>query len=151
MNAAASEWASLLPLFLAFLIGVLGLVAVLSGWRVLARRFPVVGEAEGERFHFASAKMGRVPWFPVNFGGCLILTVGRGGLSLSSYLPFRFFCPAFFLPWAAVESVEDRSTALSRRTMVRIKGSPIWLAIRGAAGQSIAAMFARTRGDEQPR
>ncbi|MEO5701231.1 MAG: hypothetical protein ABIS17_00980 [Casimicrobiaceae bacterium] len=150
MNAATSEWALLLPLFLAFLIAVLGLVAVLSGWRLLARRFPVAGETEGERFHFASAKMGRVPWFPVNYGGCLILTVGRTGLSLSSYLPFRFFCPAFFIPWAAVESAEDRSTALSRRTVVRIKGTSIWLAIRGSAGQSIAAMFARTR-DQQSR
>lgn len=140
----ALEWRWILPLF-AFVFGVAGLMAVLSGWRTLARRFPAVKAADGERFHFASAKMGRVAWFPVNYGGCLIVTVGPAGLSVSIYLPLRFFCPEFFIPWTAVESVEDRSTALSRRTVVRIRGSSIWIALRGSAGESVAATFAHSK------
>jgi hypothetical protein len=138
-----SHW--FLPLFVVGLLGIAGLLAILSGWRTLAKRFPPVTQVDGERFHFASAKMGLVSWFPVNYGGCLIITVGRTGLSVSIYLPFRYLCPEFFVPWSAVESVEERSSALSRRTVVRIRGSSVWFALRGTVGQSVSAMFSRTR------
>lgn len=137
------EW--VLALFLAFLLSVAALLAVASGWRSLARRFPSVTQVEGERFHFASAKLSRVPWFPVNYGGCLIVTVTPSGLAMSIYLPFRYLCPEFFVPWVQVESVEDRSTALSRRTVVRIRGSTVRIALRGTAGQSVSAMFDRAK------
>ena len=138
-----SAW--FVPLFFVMLLGIGALLAVASGWRTLSHRFPPVVQVEGQRFHFASAKMGRVPWFPVNYGGCLIITVTPTGLAISIYLPFRLLCPEFFVPWSQVESVEERATALSRRTVVRIRGSTIWLALRGSVGQSVSAMFARTR------
>ena len=134
-----------LPLFFILLLGIGALLTVASGWRTLAHRFPSVVQAEGERFHFASAKMGRVPWFPVNYGGCLIVTVAPTGLAISIYLPFRLLCPEFFIPWTQVESVEERASALSRRTVVRIRGSTVWLALRGTVGQSVSAMFARAQ------
>jgi hypothetical protein len=133
------------PLLLVMLFGIGALLTVASGWRTLSQRFPPVVQVEGERFHFASAKMGRVSWFPVNFGGCLIITVTPTGLAISIYLPFRLLCPEFFVPWSQVESVEERASALSRRTVVRIRGSTVWFALRGTAGQSVSAMFARTR------
>ena len=136
-----SEW--FLPLFFAMLLGVGILVTVASGWRTLSNRFPSVAQVEGERFHFASAKMGRVPWFPVNYGGILIVTITPTGLAISIYLPFRLLCPEFFIPWAQVESVEERASALSRRTVVRIRGSTVWLALRGTVGQRVSAMYAR--------
>lgn len=138
-----SEW--FLPLFFAVLLGIGALMTVASRWRTLSRRFPSVEQVEGERFHFASAKMSRVPWFPVNYGGCLIVTVTPSGLAVSIYLPFRFLCPEFFVPWAQVESVEERASALSRRTVVRIRGSSVRLALRGTVGQSVSAMFARVQ------
>ncbi len=133
------------PLFLAMVLGISALLAVASGWRSLARRFPPVEQVEGERFHFASAKMGRVPWFPVNYGGCLVVTVTPTGLAVSIYMPFRFLCPEFFVPWAQIESVQEQASALSRRTVVRIRGSSVWLSFRGTAGQSVLAMFTRMR------
>ena len=136
-----SEW--FLPLYFAMLLGVGALVTVASGWRTLSNRFPSVAQVEGERFHFASAKMGRVPWFPVNYGGILIVTVTPTGLAVSIYLPFRLLCPEFLIPWAQVESVEERASALSRRTVVRIRGSTVWLALRGTVGQRVSAMYAR--------
>ena len=134
------------PLFLAMLLGIAALLSVASGRRALARRFPAVTPIEGEQFHFASAKMGRVPWFPVNYGGCLIVTVTPKGLAVSIYMPFRLLCPEFFLPWTQVESVEDRPSALSHRTVVRIRGSSVWLSLRGAPGRSVSSMYARVRG-----
>ena len=138
-----SEW--FLPLFLAILLGMAALLTAASGWRTLSNRFPSVAQAEGERFHFASAKMGRVSWFPVNYGGCLIVTVAPAGLAVSIYLPFRLLCPEFFIPWTQVESVEERASALSRRTVVRIRGSTVWFALRGTVGQRVSAMFARVQ------
>ena len=138
------EW--FLPLFLALLFAIGALLTLGSGWRTLSHRFPAIDQVEGARFHFASAKMGRVPWFPVNYGGCLIVTVSPKGLALSTYLPFRFLCPEFFVPWTQVESVEERATALSRRTVVRIRGSPVRIAFRGTAGQGVMTMYARVRG-----
>jgi hypothetical protein len=142
-NGLQLEW--FLPLFFAALLGVGALLTVASGWRTLSHRFPSVAQVEGERFHFASAKIGRVPWFPVNYGGCLIVTVTPSGLAVSIYLPFRLLCPEFFVPWAQIESVEERASALSRRTVVRIRGSSVRLALRGTVGQSVSAMFARVR------
>jgi hypothetical protein len=81
----------------------------------------------------------------VNYGGCLIVTVAPAGLAVSIYLPFRLLCPDFFIPWTEVESVEERASALSRRTVVRIRGSSVWLALRGTVGQRAAAMFTRAR------
>lgn len=138
-----SEW--LLPLFFTLMLGIAALLTLASGWRTLSNRFPSAAQAEGERFHFASAKMGRVPWFPVNYGGCLIVTVTPTGLAVSIYLPFRLLCPEFFVPWTQVESVEERATALSRRTVVRIRGSTVWLALRGTVGLRVSAMFARVQ------
>lgn len=132
-----------LPLFFAMLLGISALLAVASGWRSLARRFPPVVQLDGERFHFASAKMGRVPWFPVNYGGCLVVTITSTGLAVSIYMPFRLLCPEFFVPWAQVESVQEQASALSRRTVVRIRGSSVWLSFRGAPGQRVLAMFTR--------
>lgn len=138
-----SDW--FVPLFMCLLLAIGALMTLASGWRSLARRFPSVAQTEGERFHFASAKMGRVSWFPVNYGGCLIVTITPTGLVISIYLPFRLLCPEFFVPWSQVEAVEERTTALSRRTVVKIRGSTVWLALRGTVGQSVSAMYARMR------
>ena len=136
------------PLFVIAMVSIGALLAVVSGWRTLAKRFPAKTQVDGERYYFASAKMGLVSWFPVNYGACLTITVGRNGLAMSIFVPFGFLCPALFIPWAEVESVEERSTALSRRTLVRIRGSSVWLALRGTVGQRAAAMFSSLRSED---
>lgn len=136
---------------LAFVAGVIGLfvsLPVLSGWRLLANRFPARPAAAGERFRFASAKMGRHPWFPVSYGGVLDVRVTAEGLALSVCQPFRLLCPDFFLPWSEVLSVKERVAFLSRRMVVSIRDSPVEIAFRGPAGNRVAAMFSRSQ-DEQ--
>lgn len=146
MNAAANpiafnpQW--FLPALVVGMVAVATLLAYLSGWRRLAKRFPPVAQIDGERFYFASAKMGMVPWFQINYGVCLIITVGRTGIYVSIFMPFRLLCPDFFLPWSAVEGVEEQSSALSRRMVVRIQGSPVTMALRGSLGHCVAATYA---------
>ena len=123
--------------------GVAFLLTIASGWRTLSSRFPSVAQFEGERFHFVSAKMGRVPWFLVNYGGFLVLTVAADGLVISAYWPFRILCPELFVPWAQIEGVEERASALSRRTVVRFLGTPVRLSIRGTPGLRVASTFSR--------
>lgn len=139
------QFQHVLPLFLAMLMAAMVALSFASGWRGLARRFPPVPLGEGQKFRFVSAKMGRVRWFPVNYGGSMILTVTPRGLAISSYMPLRFFCPEFFIPWAQVEAVEVRASALARRTIVHIRGSSTWLSFRGTPGQSVLAMYERVR------
>ena len=139
---------NVLPLFLFMAMVAMVLLSVLSGWRGLARRFPAVPLEDGEKFRFVSAKMGRVRWFPVNYGGSMLLTITPRGLAISSYMPFRFFCPAFFLPWAQVERVEVRASALARRSVVHIRGSSTWLSFRGIPAQRVLEMYERVRAAE---
>ena len=127
------------PFLILLLLISVGALPYLSGWRSLAKRFPVWAPADGQRFYFVSAKVGKYSWFRVNFGASLSLIVGPGGFQVSSLFPL---CPALFVPWSEVESVEDRSSALSRRTVVRFRGSPVVFAFRGAVGQVVAATYA---------
>lgn len=131
-----------LPALIVGMAAVAALLAYLSGWRRLARRFPPVAQIDGERFYFASAKMGLVPWFQINYGVCLIITVGRAGIYVSIFMPFRLLCPDFFLPWSAVEGIEEQSSALSRRTVVHIHGTRVTMALRGSLGHCVAATYA---------
>ena len=142
VNPAAFDPKLVLPALVVVMAVIAALLAYLSGWRELARRFPAAAQTDGERFYFASAKMGRVPWFLVNYGVCLIITVGRSGIYVSIFMPFRLLCPDFFVPWSAVEAVEEQATALSRRTVVRMRGSPVTLALRGSVGHCVAATYA---------
>lgn len=133
----------LILLFIAIATTMAYLLAQASGWQTLARRFPAVEQKEGERYRFASAKMGRVPWFPVNFGATLIVIVSPSGLSMATFFPFRFFCPAFFVPWSEFESVKEKSTALGRRTVVRFRGSSVRLVLRGSVAQRVVVTYAK--------
>ncbi len=154
MNAAVHpiafnpQW--FLPALVVGMVAIAAVLAYLSGWRRLARSFPPVAQIDGERFYFASAKMGMVPWFQINYGVCLIITVGRAGIYVSIFMPFRLLCPDFFLPWSAVEGVAEQASALSRRMVVRIHGSPVTLALRGSLGHCVAATYAGALAAAKP-
>ncbi len=139
-----------LPALVVGMMAVAGLLAFLSGWRRLAKRYRPTAQIDGERFYFASAKMGLVPWFKINYGACLIITVGKTGIYVSIFMPFRLFCPDFFLPWSEVESVEEQASALTRRMVVRVRGSPVSLALRGSVGHCVAATYAEAKAAASP-
>lgn len=134
------------PLFVGSWCFVCGLLAHVSGWRSLAQRFPASGVVEGERFRFASASIGALSWFPVSYASCLFFTVGRTGLSMSVFFPFRFLSPEVHIPWSQVESVEESAQLLGRRTVVRIHGSTVKVTLLGRVGQSVSAAYAAARG-----
>lgn len=95
------------PLFALMWVAISFLLSQTSGWSKLAAQFKSKQVAEGEQFRFVSGSMGIRP-FPVSYGGCLFLTVNEVGFRLSLLFPFRLFCPPLFIPWKAVESVEQK-------------------------------------------
>jgi hypothetical protein len=84
-----------IPLWL--LVG--GLLALVSGWRTVAARFPA-GDIppEGERFS------GQVSGFGiVAENNVTRVVVAPAGLHLSAILPFRFGRPPMLVPWDQVK------------------------------------------------
>lgn len=138
------------PLFVVGWFTICALLALLSGWKALAERFRAPAQVSGERFRFASASMRIVPWFPVNYSSCLVVTVGSSGLGLSVFFPFRFLSPGLLIPWSQVESVEEKSGLFGRRAVVRIKRSAVKLTILGRAAKSVVTTYANTHAQSAP-
>lgn len=144
------QTAFLLLLFIVLVPTVAYLMARASGWNSLVQRFPAVEQDDGERYRFASGRLARVPWFPVNFGARLIVVVSRKGFSMGTHFPFQRIFRDFFVPWEAVESVQEKSSALGRRTVVRLRGLPITLTLRGTVAQGVFLMHARVKSANTP-
>src|SRR5476651_854887 len=85
--------------FAAFWLCVTGALAHVAGWASLARSYRAAGPITGDSFRFASGSVGR-RCFPVNYRGCLFLTLGAEGLYMSMFMPFRFQSPALCIPWS---------------------------------------------------
>ena len=145
---AQSQW--FLPLFAILWLGITALLAMLSGWPSLAKRFPAIPSAVGKRLGFVSASIGPLAWFPVSYSRCLFLTVGPAGVAVSILFPFRLLSPPFWLPWSAVASVTERSSFFGRSVVVRLRDSPVRLSFRGGAGRSVLAAYSAARRSNAP-
>jgi hypothetical protein len=129
-----SPW--FLPAFALLWIGVTAGLALLSGWTNLAEEFRSEQPVDGERFRFASAAIG-ARLFPVGYSNCLFLIVGPMGIGVSIFFLFRLLSPPLYIPWARVESVEQRRFLFLKSTVVRVAGHWPELKIYGRAGQHI--------------
>jgi len=133
------EW--FFPLFIAMWFGITGLLAHLGGWASLARRYRAAEPPSGERFRFASGSMG---WrfLPVNYGGCLFVTVSEKGIHLSILFLFRFLSPPLFIRWSDMESVTEKRFIVSTYTAIRLRGEWPAIALRGRAGHYVREAYA---------
>jgi len=122
------QW--LLPIIVAGWFAITGLLAHIGGWASLAAHFRADEVPPGERFRFLSGSLGN-RYFPVNYGGCLFVTVAPAGLHLSVLFLFRFRSPPLFIPWREVDSVEQESVFFSRYTVIRIREHWPRIALRG--------------------
>jgi hypothetical protein len=80
---------------------------------------------------------------PVNYSGCLFVTVGETGFGLSLLFPFRFLSPPLFIPWSDVESVQEKRSLLRRYTEIRIRGRRSKIQLAGAAGKELHRTYVR--------
>jgi hypothetical protein len=130
------------PLFALMWAAISALLAKFGGWSSLATQFRAEHPLQGERFRFVSGSLGgRI--FPVNYGGCLFVTVNDEGFGLAIFFLFRLFSPPLFIPWRGVESVESKRFLLSRYSVVRLRDHWSTISVRGAAGQRIQQAYAQ--------
>jgi hypothetical protein len=128
--------------FGAMWLGICSVLAILSGWPSLAADFRASERATGDVFRFVSGSMG-LAVFPVSYGSCLFITVAPTGIHISILFLFRIFSPPLFIPWAEVESVEEKRFLLFRSTSIRIRGHWPKITLRGQSAQRVAAVYAQ--------
>ncbi len=133
-----------IPVFVLIWTFVSALLAEMSGWRLLLRRFAAseTQVAAGKKFSFVSALIYRFWWVKGSYKSCLTVHVSNEGFSLQVFLLLRFRSPALFIPWESVEDLEISSVGFrGRSTTVIIFASPVRLTFFGAAGDAIAKAF----------
>ena len=136
------------PLFIGMWLVITGLLAHLGGWASLASSFRAEREFDGERFRFNSGSLGW-SFFPVQYGNCLFVTVNPEGLRLSIFFMFRFLSPPLFIPWAKMESVEEKQIFFFKYYVLSVRDHWPRISLRGAAGRHAKEAyeaFRSTRG-----
>ena len=101
---AAGIFVGFFVFFIPFWLLIGGLLALISGWRSVAARFPA-GDIppDGERFS------GQVSGFGiVGENNVTRVLVSTAGLHLSAILPFRFGRPPILVPWDQVKWRSER-------------------------------------------
>ena len=119
---------------------VCAIISIASGWRGLARQFPVTDLPDGERLRFVSAGIGPGSW-PASYRRCLQLTLGTRGLWLSVLWPFSFMHPPLFVPWTGVEGVSRRRFWYLQVVEMRLRSSPVRIMMRGTVGEKLLAAY----------
>ena len=84
-----------MPAFVAVWCCACLLLARVGGWSKLASRFPVSSAPSGERFSFATARIG-----VTSYSRVLTAIKSDRGLYLAVLAPWRVGHPAILIPWA---------------------------------------------------
>jgi hypothetical protein len=128
--------------FLGMWLGVTTILSLLSGWFVLASRFPDREAEPIQRFSFQSGMMG----FAVGMHGILTLTACNTGLRVGMMRLFGPFSRDFFVPWENV--------AITRKTILFEKAAKLQFGNPAIGRLSISAALAnkmaRVAGDRWP-
>ncbi|HET9282967.1 MAG TPA: hypothetical protein VFR24_13495 [Candidatus Angelobacter sp.] len=80
-------------------------IALLSGWRLLAKRFRMQGTFPGQKWHMQNARM-----LLTNYGNSLTVGADETGLFVVPFILFRAWHPALFIPWTEITA--QNKTAL---------------------------------------
>src|SRR5262245_55938881 len=104
MNQSSPWLLLVLVLFPILWVGLLNLLARMSGWSRLATTYRYRGRFEGFRKRFVSGHLVGGAFFglPCNYGSCLTLGSNAQGLYLAVLAPFRPGHPPLFIPWRDV-------------------------------------------------
>jgi hypothetical protein len=109
-------------LILLFFIGlwilILKMLAVMSGWTILAERFYYPATFDGRYYRFQSAWLNKV-----NFRSSLEMGMNIMGLYLIPLILFRLFHKPLFIPWEEI-TAEPCKRYLIQVYRLRFKSSP---------------------------
>jgi len=119
------------------------LLAVLSGWSVLAETYrgQLATVTASERM--ASARMSRFG-IPVNFNHCLHVSVGDEGVELAVFKLFALRAPPLLIPWSHVaDGRSDRQFGLFDRFTFRPATADVKVTLVGRAARLLRDETAR--------
>jgi hypothetical protein len=127
----------------------MALLALISGWRILAGKYAGRPAPDGERFRFRSGSIG---WglFPVNYGHCLFGTVGQSAFSLELLWPFRFMSPRLVIHWTEVTTCASTTYWFFPVVEVKVEGFSGRILLRGSFGEAVRNGWASARGHGAP-
>jgi hypothetical protein len=122
--------AGVLLLFVLFWIGVVQLIARLSGWSKLARSFPMRRGAlmAGKRFTWQSLRIGAFS----NYSAVATVTVTHEGIGLELMKIFSMGHSPLFIPWHRTEGAESGTFPFPWFSF-RVDGTRIMIMGRSAA------------------
>lgn len=120
------------------------LLATLTGWQSLARRFPAVPPLEGAERGFGSLSIGA--WG--NYNNCVRWASDENALHLRILPGFNLFHAPISIPWGEVQTITPISRGL-RRGWVTLHIGPTKLTIPGRAAERELALRDRIAEQEQ--
>ncbi|MFN8392206.1 MAG: hypothetical protein U0136_18080 [Bdellovibrionota bacterium] len=145
-----------LPIAAVFLLGfgvlwtaIVSLVAKLSGWSELGKRF--AGERPqlaAKTFRFASGSINRgdgTSVFSANYRTCLDVSLSADAIGLEVMFPFRFKHPPVVIPWGAFRAIRDDSSRFVKRTTFVVADPRITISLIGRVGVEVGE-YCRERG-----
>lgn len=144
MSPAFSPYAFLVY-FVILWLGVTALLAYVSGWVELAKQFPDKDVHDGEIFHFASGAMGESKYFPVNYRNALMIAVSTEGLRISLFFLFRFWSPPIFIPWTAIDRIEEERLWLMKYSVIHLHQNPVRILLRGRVANHVLDQYQQRR------
>ena len=143
MESTDWMWTELsMDLFLAFLAFWFGGAAIMSraaGWHAISSLYPAQ-PITGEHFRFTTASLGNQN-FPITYRRCIRLVMSQDGIYMRLMFPFRFYSPAFFLPWSAIETCFEKQVIGGCKYIFSIKAVNQQITLSGPLGKTIETAY----------
>jgi hypothetical protein len=133
-----------IPFFPLLWLGACAMLSAFGGWHALAGEFGESGSRAGEKYRTASGAISR-GWVPVNYSGCLIITLNEEGIGLAVWPMFRFVHRPLFIPRSAVCNVIEGRYWFYRSTKLELVGSRIEIRLLGRAGIAAVEFWHRSQ------
>jgi hypothetical protein len=126
------------PLFALLFVGmwVLSLngLAMLSGWRLLSKRFRLRGAFYGETWPFRSARMRTF----IHFGSVLTMGADESGLYMAVFPLFRPGNPPLLIPWSEIAIISgERGFIFKKRVLLLGRQEGISLSISSSLAETL--------------
>jgi hypothetical protein len=118
-------------------------VALLGGWRLLAKKFRAAGPFSGQKWHMQSAAM---RWLS-HYNSALTVGADSEGLFIVPLILFRAWHPPLFVPWAEITAQNKTQLFFFKMVELRLGSSErVPFSIRPA----LAARLESAAGENWP-
>lgn len=118
-------------------VGIVWLIAKL-GWGQIAERFGTNRNVprDGQHFSWQSLRIGRMVGSR-NYSSCINACVASEGLYLRPMIFFRMFHQQLLIPWAKVDSIEERNELMFKTARLNLRSELPWVTIYGKLGRAV--------------